>query len=484
MSAFFGLYIARSGMMAHQRAMEVTGHNIANANTPGFSRQQAIMQAGTPFPYPSANAPAGAPGQLGTGVQVAMIRRVRDSFLDHQLRNEYGTLNYWDARRDVLSQIETIFMEPSEFGLSNLLNEFWDAWHEMSKNPESLPVRISLREKAQALTDTVQLMYNNLGSLKEGIALDISSRVSEINSMAVQIRDLNEQIVKVTALGQQPNDLADQRDLILDKLSQYIDITVSHTPSGTVSVFTNSRPLVQDSQIFALKAIVNTNNAEVVWERNDYAVTLRSGELNALLKAYNDFIPSYQGNLDTLVTALVEKVNEVHQGGVNLNDLINEVDPAIFSSYNFFAPIDPTEFPASLFFRLSEEVAADVNNIAAASFDPGNPEEIGPADGSNALNIARLRTNLTMHGNSTTFEGYYQNIIARLGVEGEEAGRIQNLQNQIVSALEYRKEQASGVSLDEEMINLVQFQYSYQAAAKLVATMDEMLDVLINRTGR
>lgn len=467
--SFFGLTIARRAMMAQQRAMEVTGHNIANANTPGYSRQQVMMVPTTPYPYPAANAPAGGPGQLGSGVRIAAIRRVRDSFLDFQLRNEYQTMGYWNARRDIISQLEVIFLEPSEFGLSSLLGEFWNAWQELNKNPENMPVRISLREKAQGLTDTVRLMYQSLSDLRQGLALDIRTKVDEINSLAAQLVDINEQVVKVTALGQQPNDLMDQRDLILDRLSSYINITLAQKPNGTIEVFAGSRMLVQESQAFALLALVRNEEISVVWEKNEQPMNILNGDLKALIQGYNEHIPSYQAELNRLVRTLTEEVNALHRNGFGLNNSTGQ---------DFFVPLAAEDVPEAMFFSLASGVLADVNNIAAAA----GPDS--PGDGSVALAIARLRAKMTMQDGTATFESYYQNMIARLGVEGEEALRLVNIQGQLVRALEVRKEEAAGVSLDEEMINLVQFQYAYQAAARLVATMDEMLNVLINRTGR
>lgn len=469
MSAFFGLHVARRAMMAQQRAMEVTGHNIANANTPGFSRQQALMATAAPFPYPAVNAPAGGAWQLGSGVEVTAIRRVRDSFLDHQFRGATQTLGYWEARRDVLSQLEMVFLEPSENGLSWLLSEFWGAWQELNKNPESMPVRVSLREKARGLTDTVRLMYNNIEDLRQGVALDINTKVAEVNSLSRQLVDLNQQIVRVSALGQQPNDLLDQRDLLLDRLSRRLNIALAHKPNGTVEVHAGNRVLVQESQAFTLRAEVGTVSAGITWEKNGQPAGIRDGDLQALLDAYNTLLPAYQNGLNELVRTLIERVNIVHRDGFGLNNV---------TGINFFAPIAPGEVPETVFFRLSSEVLADVNNIAAAS------AANRPGDGSVALTIARLRAGRTMQGDTVTFENYYQNLLARLGTEGEEAGRLVNLQGQLVRSLEIRREEAAGVSLDEEMLNLVQFQHAYQAAARFASVVDEMLDVLINRTFR
>jgi flagellar hook-associated protein 1 FlgK len=180
-------------------------------------------------------------------------------------------------------------------------------------------------------------------------------------------------------------------------------------------------------------------------------------------------LPTYQDGLNELVRTLVARVNAEHLSGYGLNNA---------TGINFFAPIVPGEEPETLFFRLSGEVMADVNNIAAAS------DANQPGDGSVSLTIARLRSQRTMQSDTVTFENYYQNLLARLGTEGEEAGRLANLQEQLIQALEIRREKAGGVSLDEEMLSLVQFQYAYQAAARFAAQMDEMLDVLINRTFR
>lgn len=223
---FFGINIGVKALRASQTALSVTGHNLANANTPGYSRQVANMHADFAIPVPSNNRWVGA-GQLGTGVVVGEVKRVRDQFIDWQIRNETGIKEEWKARHDTLSQIETVFLEPSDTGLSTLMGKFWDSWQELSKFPESSPVRTTVKETGVALAEAFRHSYERLETIGEGLERSMEIAVSELNSITKQIASLNEQIKFITSGGHNPNDLLDQRDLLLDRLAELVDIEVT-----------------------------------------------------------------------------------------------------------------------------------------------------------------------------------------------------------------------------------------------------------------
>ncbi|MBC7336931.1 MAG: flagellar hook-associated protein FlgK, partial [Clostridia bacterium] len=183
------------------------------------------METTTPWPVPSVNMPAGA-GQIGTGVEVSLIERIRDTFLDRQIRNELATLGLWEQRRDALEQVEVVFMEPGETGLATLLGQFWDSWQELSKYPESMPVRTTVIETAQALAEALRHTYRQLETIRSDLNYLIKLKVDEINTLARQIADLNKQIVTIKAAGMSPNDLLDRRDLLLDELGKIVAIEV------------------------------------------------------------------------------------------------------------------------------------------------------------------------------------------------------------------------------------------------------------------
>jgi len=226
MSGLFGtLNIGKSGMFAQQGAINTTSHNIANANTEGYSRQRVELQTTRPYCKPSMNSAAG-PGQVGTGVQIVAINRVRDSFLDYQTRVELGVQGHFSSRHKFLSQIENILNEPTDVGISKLFGKFFDAWHDLSLNAQGSNAKSVVMEQASALADELNHTFNELSKLKENTQGEIQQTVFEVNSILNQINQLNQEIIQVKVAGQQPNDLMDRRDLLLDKLSAKFGIEI------------------------------------------------------------------------------------------------------------------------------------------------------------------------------------------------------------------------------------------------------------------
>src|SRR5665647_644658 len=223
MTTFMGLEIGKSAIMAHQTALNVTGHNIANANTPGYTRQVANLVTNRPWHTPMLTGNATV-GQLGTGVDVADIQRLRDDFVDDQIRNENRTSGYWDTQQETFAKIEVILNEPSDDGLRSVMDNFWESWQDLSAHPESEAVRSVVAQRGMAVADAFNHTFRQLTDLRQDVNSNVKIKVDEINSMAVQIKDLNQQILSISIAGKQPNDLLDKRDLLLDKLSQLVDI--------------------------------------------------------------------------------------------------------------------------------------------------------------------------------------------------------------------------------------------------------------------
>ncbi|MGB9919126.1 MAG: flagellar hook-associated protein FlgK [Moorellales bacterium] len=496
MSLFFALSIARRALSAQQAAMNTAGHNIANANTEGYSRQRAVMQTTAPWPVPSVSMPAGA-GQIGTGVEVALIQRIRDTFLDRQIRNELATLGLWEQRRDTLQQVEVVFMEPGETGLSTLLSQFWDAWQELSKYPESMPVRTTVIETAQSLAEALRHTHQQLTNLRSDLNDLIALKVEEINTLARQIADLNQQIFTITVAGISPNDLLDRRDLLLDQLSKIVAITVEPVTidRGSQTVDTGAvRVKLREAQVSGtpvelvgwdegrssarvegLEARSGTDGYEVYWLGDTSAPVPQQdlgGELTGLFYARDDvLLHEYLDQLDRFAQALAAGVNNQHQGGFDYNGIEGGA---------FFVDDEGGTVTSGGAIYVNPALVADVSKVAAA----GSRESDGSpivGDGTNALAIAQLRREPVSDLDGFTFDDYYKNLIARLGVASNEAQRMVENQNVLVEQLNQRKESISGVSLDEEMVNLIQYQYAYQAAARVITVVDEMLDTLINR---
>ena len=484
-SIFSGFNVAVLAMQAQRKATDITAHNIANANTPGFTRQRAHMVTTEPFSY------AGA-GQVGTGVMVSDIERIREQFLDYQVRSEKQLMGYWEARKDSLEKIEILFMEPSENSFNTVLGSFFDSWQELSKNPESSPVRTNLVENSVTLVNTVNHLNSQLDNLKQDTNDMIRIYVNDINSLTGQIASLNQQIVRVTARGESPNDLMDRRDLLLDQLSEIIDFTEVHQPNGSVNLFFRGGELVRESNANKLLAeYTNGKEVEIYWNKDGQAhgdpinitrdVTLvRRRDALEGLDSVRQEIDRIMEEFDTLVSSMAELINEQHQNGF---DLKGEPGEAFFEKDGLNR------------WNVSSAILSDVSKIAAALGTPGE------GNGLNALEIAgmrnvrfsrklvdvdgeqKVRFKVPEEGKTgdTTFESFYRDSISMLGIKSQESIRMVENQQSLLNQLLNRRESVSGVSLDEEMANLIVFQHAYQAAARIVTTLDSMLDTVINR---
>jgi flagellar hook-associated protein 1 FlgK len=471
--------------MAQQRALETTSHNVANANTKGYSRQEAVLATTSPFSYPGMGA-----GQLGTGVVVQSLRRVRESFLDAQFRNEVKALGRWEVRRDTLEKLEAILNEPGENGLSKLMDRFFAAWQELAKNPESEAARSVVRQEGIALAEAFNHLAAQLNDLSADLTTSVGVRVNEVNSLARQIRDLNAQIVKAESGNMAANDLRDRRDLLLDELAKVVPIQVEEDRYGAVTIVVRDHTLLSGQQVNELR--FNPSTGEVSWaDGAAYAPHVTGsnlyGSLEGLLEARDELLTEYRSRLDELVKNIAEAVNRQHRAGAGI-DGSTGLD---FFSFDVQRP--------SVTIKVTDTILNDTKKIAAATpvrdpesgelvLDPatGEPVPPPPGDGSNALLIAQLKNGWDKNGDGTidvVFADQYNSWVADLGVKGQEAARMVDNQELLTSQLDSRRQAVSSVSLDEEMANMVRFQQAYNAAARLITAVDDMLDILINRTG-
>ncbi|MDI6631532.1 MAG: flagellar hook-associated protein FlgK [Bacillota bacterium] len=467
-STFLGIETALRALMAQRKAMETAGHNIANANTPGFSRQKVeLASSRDPYTVPSLCRPE-LPGQLGTGVDIVGIERVRDQFLDLQVRNNSSKLGYWEVRRDSLQKVEVIFNEPGDNGLNNVLTAFWNAWQELSKTPESLAVRSEVRQRGITLAETIQHLYGQLQQLQEDLNFNVEVTVEQINTIAQQLADLNQQIIHSVAVGDSPNDLYDRRDLLLDRLAKMVDITISEQADGTVTVAVGGRNLVQGITVDRFQVVadpLNNNFYAVQWESDGTPVAFTSGSLAGMIWARDEGVANILSQVDELAATLISQVNAVHQSGYGLDGSTGN---------DFFSGTGAADM------AVAAGILSDLNTIAAAS----DAAKL-PGDGANALRLAQLRDAFTMPPSSPsgTFGDYYRSLVATTGINTEQAERLSENVGLLVSQLENRRQAVMGVSLDEEMANIVKFTHAYQAAARVLTTLDEQLDIIINRMG-
>ena len=460
MSSLLGLLdIGGSGLLSHQKAIQVTGHNIANVNTPGYSRQRANLVAKPPM--------ANTPGQVGTGVNVTEIQRIYDGFLGVQINSEHQDLGRWEAQKGALEQTEIIFDELSGIGLSAALTEFWSGWQDVVNNPSGHPERVALSSKAGHLANTFNRMSSDILQQQMQLDRNIDATVTEINRMTEQIFDLNNKISEFEIGGQEANDLRDQRDELLKELSEMIEINTFEDNQGWVNVTVgNGQPLIDSSYPWRLATQPNAfGHLDVVWLDNgggsvNITQDISSGNLNGWLQVRDIDLVDYLNRLDTLAGEIITQVNSLHTAGFDLNGTAGEV---------FFSGTAAADI------GLNPNIDSDPNLVAAAATPTG-----APGDNGNAFAIANLQHALVMNGGTATFDNYYHVLVTDVGLDVETAGDNFEHQSSIAASLENHRQAQSGVSLDEEMLNLVKFQHAYDAAAKLVSTVDEMLATVVN----
>ena len=486
MSTFSGLNIARLGMQAQQKAMEVTGHNVANANTPGYSRQIAHMATTVPIPYDGK-------GMLGTGVKVDEISRVRDNFLDMQIRKEKQLSGQWEARSQTLAQIEQIFMEPSETGFHTVLGNFFEGWQDLSLNPESSAARSALVENSNTLVNSIKHVNDQLKTVRSNIDDKISLTVVSVNSLAEQIKDLNTQIVRLVSLGETPADLLDRRDLLIDELAGMVEFSALETNNGAINISIGGRALVSGGNAYKLalehsQGVVDGWPAapKIIWERDGLDVKTGSGEIGGLLEIRDKNLKEYMEGFESLAWGVINEVNALHTQGM---DLYGHQGEGFFSGEHLETLV------------VSDTIKGDLGKIAA-SLPPANWDDDNPSpnagDSGNALRIAQLRNAAIVVDTSaspknrlrlavenekgvSSFEDYYRGNIAGLGVDAQESNRMVENQHALLDMMYKRRDSISGVSLDEELSNLIQFQMAFQASARMVTTLDEIFDTIINR---
>ncbi|NMB35394.1 MAG: flagellar hook-associated protein FlgK, partial [Firmicutes bacterium] len=312
-STFGSFEIGRRAIHAQQKGVQVTGQNIANANTEGYSRQVVHMKALVPPAVPGVVTPP------GYGVDISDIERMKSEFYGEQIRKAITAQHYWDRLGQTMDGIESIFQEPGENSINIYLNEFFDAWQEISVNPESYAARISLREQAVSLTGLVRDIYGRLDEFKHDVEKELETAVKQVNSIAEEIAELNEKITYLGALGKKSNELLDERDLCLQKLSEFVNIRVIERANGSVEVLAGGRLLLHDDRSFPLemKTISVGENGEENGE-NDGSnnvgqlvasvtnslgaeLAVEGGALAGMLESYNEVLPYYQGGLNDLV---------------------------------------------------------------------------------------------------------------------------------------------------------------------------------------
>jgi flagellar hook-associated protein 1 FlgK len=569
MSGILGLMdIAKRALAANQLGVEVTGNNIANVNTPGYSRQKVNFETSQALPMPY--------GPLGYGVQISGIERAFDPLVAARLDQNTSSLADYQARKADLDQIASLFNETQDGGLSQLFSEFWDAWNDVADNPTGAGERQTLLGQAQTLADAFSFRADQLVQARNDITQRLGPVIEEINAHAARIAQLNGEIQAIETPEHHANDLRDERQSELNQLSELIGIRYYTTGNGTINVtLANGVSLVQSMDSYSLRyEITPSDTVAVIWQgpggtEEDVTSGLEGGELSGHIAVRDTLIPQFQGDLDALAQELIAGVNTLHSQGVGLEllstatssyfvnstaaalqnnpslafgdriaagqftvhvedgsggtaatdisitgttsladlaaalDAVSGISATIVtngsenrlqitadSGYSFGFSEDTSNVLMALgvntFFTGDNAWSLGVNDALVNNADliaAGRIDTLTGAhpmgDNTNALALADLENQAVTGLGGLTYEEAYRQLVTDIGLEAEEAGNKQDFYQGLVDQFTELRDSVSGVSLDEELTNLIKFQRAYQAAAQMITAADEMLQALL-----
>ncbi|MCL2443522.1 MAG: flagellar hook-associated protein FlgK [Treponema sp.] len=626
-STFMGLEIGRRGVQAHQTALNTVGHNLNNINTPGYSRQRVEFSSFEPIFIPALNR-AETPGQLGQGVSVERIERIRDQLLDRRIVFQASGEGYWNVRDKYIYNMEQLYLETGFNSIRSKMDSFWDAWQELSLHAADNEHRTAVIQRGKTLIDGINNHYRGLTMIQEKANEEIQMNVSRVNELSRQIAALNGDIQRVKAQGDNPNDLMDRRDLLVDEMSSLIDITVTQSDPDEFMIHTSGHILVQGqvARQFDLRKDVDAESyAYVYWRDTGNQMIFTKGALGALFELRDVTIQDEIKNLNNMTINFADLVNDIHRDAYGAN---GRTGLNFFSEYPFVTNVNGNYdrsgdgvFDSSYIYRINgqntlepqaqpgfegvitlsgsnrqvqvqyfstdtvSDIISRINNsgaevVASLNRDghiqlKGTPAELidgqrvnpdfvirhvedsghflagyagllidsgpagafswdradavtslrggaedyavapiahpagwihinpvllrdpasvaagfgengrpaNPGNGDAAAAIASIRNNQVTVGQYKTFDDYFAGTIGNIAFLGEESQRALDTETQIMKYLKELRDSISGVNIDEELTNMIRFQKGYEAAARYITTVNQMLDTLINRMG-
>ena len=621
-NSFSGIEIGKRSLLAQSQSITTAGHNISNADTEGYSRQRVNVTTFNPIYRPDLSR-AETPGQIGQGVSVESIERVRDELLEKRIVAQSNQESYWKTRENYYVMIEGVYNEPADISIRTNMDKFWQSWQELSLYPESKAARQAIISRGESLVNSIHQRNNALVGIGNILNGDIEATVEQVNSYSKQISELNIEILKSKAMGDNPNDLLDRRDLLTEKLSNLINITTDNRDSDEFMIHVDGKILVQGGKYrsFDLETVTDgTGYSKVVWSDTKEDASFSGGSLGALIGLRDEDLRNELQSLNTMTMNFVDLVNDVHRNAVGANNTTgldffveqpyvtnalgnydrngdgvedtsmifsmtgsNELNPQdqvgiegvitlSGKNGNVEIPYFPTDTVETVINRINDstsEVKAylDRNNElvlkATTSEDSSNPDfviryvedsghflagyagilngsgeenaftfdvanavenltgntqfsvapvlnpsgyvAINPAlqldvmsvaasypdvagfaesgDGRAANDIASLRNSSVMIGENKTFDDYFAESVTNVALKGEQAQLNYESQIAIMSDLRAMRDSISGVNIDEELADIIKFQHGYNAAAKFITVVDELLDTVINRLG-
>lgn len=518
-STFHGIETSKRALFVNTVSMQTLGHNIANANTEGYTRQRVNLTEANPI-WAMGMTKSAQPGQLGTGVEYTSITRVRDTFLDTQFRRENQMLGSWEVLNSSMTAIQNIINEPSGNGLSAVMDDFWNSWETLNRDPSLLSARVAVAGAASNLVDTLKHISESLNNLRNDINTNIDKKVLEANNILDNIARLNVLIRDNESFGDHANDYRDQRDLLLDQLSTIVDVQYTEDENGMVNITSAGVNVLTGDAVTPLTA-ANANTA-TAGQLNGYVKSLQEtdlirNQLNGLVStlvtgdikvtlsngyvtssdivALNDVTVDGMGTVaaGTVIPAgskitssmdiMVKGFNGLHQLGYSLTKPSSTGIPFFVSDSGTFSIDD---------IKVNPDILADTNKIAASSqyevINGVNTTIRGNSDIANAIaglrdGIFKFPDALTSLSEGTT-DDYFRALTADLGIRASNTERNYENEQTMTDNLQILRQSVSGVSMDEELADMIRFQQAYNAAARNMTVVDEMLDRVINSMGR
>lgn len=442
---------ALSGLQTQQILIDLTSTNVANVNTDGYSRQTAEVSATS-----------------SGGVEVTDVTRETDAYTIKQLNAASEDCGELETKLQYLESIEAVFDESEGSGLSEALSDFFSAWSDLSNDASGATERSALVSEATTLANTLNEQYSDLMEIQQEIDADIASMVDDINSLTEQIADLNQKILQAGNSGVNTNTYQDERDALITELSSLVDISYLENDNGQVYIqLSNGKALVSGSTSWSLGTETDTSTGlqNVTWidgDGNETVITqgISGGSLGGAIEVRDEVIPEYLDNLDELASEIITQVNSLHTSGYDANG-----DAGI----DFFTGTGAADM------AVNTDIVTDTDLIAASATSDG-----APGDSTIAVAMAELEDSSLLNSGTSTLQEYYSSIVSKIGSLVEDTTSSYEYQSDLVEYYNNYRESVSGVSSDEELANLVLYQNAYEACAKVMSVLDELLETIIS----
>ncbi|MCR4940318.1 MAG: flagellar hook-associated protein FlgK [Treponemataceae bacterium] len=616
-SSFAGIEMGKRGLMAHSQAINTAGHNISNADTEGYSRQRVELRQYSPLYRPDLER-AETAGQIGQGVVAERIARVRDEMLDGRIVAQANQESYWETRESYYAMLEAVYNEPADISVRSNMDKFWESWQELSLFPETKAARQAVVTRGETLAESIRQRHTSLAGIGTLLNSDIEATVTQVNGYAARIAELNTEITKSEAMGDNPNDLYDQRDLLVEKLSKLVNITRDTRDNDEFMVHVDGRILVQGGiarQFDVEPTIDNNGYSKVVWSDTKNPAEISGGKLGALIELRDVDVRHELQSLNTLTMNFMDLVNDIHRNAIGANNVtgldffveqpfvnnalgnydrngdgredssyifritgtnslkaqeqigiegsikiagkdgikeipyyaadtvetvinrINDSDGEVkayldrnnnlvlkgttalnqenpdfvirhleddgyfltgyagvlsssgrggafdFNEVNAVSKLAGAQYTVSPvlnpagYMEVNAAIKADVLSVAAAKKGSTGVAELG--DSSAAVEIAALRNTTVMIDRAGSFDDYFADSVTNVGLKGEQAELNYKNQTAIMDDLRGLRDSISGVNMDEELADIIKFQHGYNAAAKIVTVMDELINTVL-----